>query len=110
MISIIIISLLTLANIYMFVYVRWLLREIATAQEHSDDIWMMIGEYVTHVKSIHGLEMYYGDNHLQNLILHGNEIMEKIEKFDSILKEEEEEGLETGEEKEEKEQLFHKDP
>lgn len=57
-----------------------------------------------HVKSIHELEMFYGDETLGLLMKHSKELSEKLEEIDLILKppEEEEEidSLPEGEENE----------
>tara|TARA_X000001388_G_scaffold30427_1_gene21633 strand:- start:134 stop:457 length:324 start_codon:yes stop_codon:yes gene_type:complete len=91
MTSTIIITLLLLLNVYCFTYIRWLLRELTLNKQHSDDIWEMVGQYTAHVKSIHNLEMFYGDETLKSLIVHGDELMGKIENFDFILEQQEQE-------------------
>ena len=46
-----------------------------------------MAEYVGHVKAVHEMELFYGDQTLQGLIEHGTKMIEKIEQFDFIVSE-----------------------
>tara|TARA_R100000426_G_C4814474_1_gene107832 strand:+ start:204 stop:419 length:216 start_codon:yes stop_codon:yes gene_type:complete len=59
----------------------------------------MIEDFTDHVKSIHELEMYYGDETLQNLIKHGNEVTDSLKALDLIINEESKLAEETSQEK-----------
>ena len=51
-----------------------------------------------HIKSVHELEMFYGDETLQGLITHTTELINNLEGFDYLLKNEDPEIEEEGEE------------
>ena len=69
---------------------RWLRIKILKVKEDDvNELADKIAEYVGHVKSIHEMEMFYGDQTLKNLIDHGTSLIKKIEDFDFLLGEEE---------------------
>ncbi len=76
-----------LANIIFVFYCRWLIKILKTREEDVDDIADNIAEYVGHVKAVHEMEMFYGDQTLQGLISHGTDLVSKIEDFDFLLRE-----------------------
>jgi len=53
--------------------------------ENMNDLLDSLDEYSNHVKSVYGLESYYGDQVLHNLLKHSQNIVEQIEMFDDIL-------------------------
>ena len=101
-ITLFIISLLF--NILFLLYVRWLLKSVVVMNEDITNVSILIKDFSMHVKSIHELEMFYGDETLGLLMKHSKELSEKLEEIDLILKppEEEEEidSLPEGEENE----------
>ena len=54
------------------------------AQEQNMVIYENISEYVSHLKSIYELEMFYGDETLGSLLDHGKQIMEELEGVETI--------------------------
>ena len=77
-----------LINVLFILYSRWLIR-ILTAKEQDVNILADdIADYVNHVKSVHEMEIFYGEPTLQALIEHGTKMVEKIEQFDFIIREE----------------------
>ena len=71
--------------------------------ENMNDLLDSLVEYSNHVQSVYGLESYYGDQVLHNLLKHSQNIVEQIEMFDDILQlaeETEEEGEEMYEQEE----------
>ena len=69
----------------MFVfYSRWLIGILKNREEDVNELADVVYEYVTHVKSVHEMEMFYGDQTLQSLISHGTKMVEKIEGFDFL--------------------------
>jgi len=74
-------------NLILFVYVRWLIKTLAKAELKFSDIWQMILEYKTHLKSVHELELFYGDETLASLMNHSTQVIENLEEFDLILAE-----------------------
>ena len=77
-------------------YARWLINIIKTKEEDVTDLSEVIAEYVGHVKSVHEMEMFYGDQTLKSLIDHGKNMIDKIEDFDYLILERED--AEEGEE------------
>lgn len=67
--------------------------------ENTNDLLDSLTDYTEHVKSVYGLESYYGDQVLHNLLKHSQNIVEQIEMFDDILylAEEDEEGEDLNE-------------
>tara|TARA_Y100000114_G_C11763794_1_gene331747 strand:- start:3928 stop:4230 length:303 start_codon:yes stop_codon:yes gene_type:complete len=86
-------------NIFLFFYIRWLLKGVSTMNEDMVIVSDMIEDFTDHVKSIHELEMYYGDETLQNLIKHGNEVTDSLKALDLIINEESKLAEETSQEK-----------
>ena len=69
----------------MFVfYSRWLIGILRNREEDVNELADVVYEYVAHVKSVHEMEMFYGDQTLQGLITHGSKMVEKIEGFDFL--------------------------
>ena len=60
--------------------------------ENINDLLDTLANYSKHVKSVYGLESFYGDQVLHKLLKHSQEIVEQIETFDEILYLTEEEG------------------
>ncbi len=87
-------TLLTISlavNVGLLLYARWLIKILQAKEEESTAISETIAEYVSHVKSVHDMEMFYGDQTLTSLMEHGRELVLKIEDLDYILYEREEE-------------------
>ena len=78
-----------LANVVFVLYSRWLIKILKAKEDDVNELADKIAEYVGHVKSIHEMEMFYGDQTLKNLIDHGTSLIKKIEDFDFLLGEEE---------------------
>ena len=77
-------------NIFLALYVRWLivgLKEQSSQIEENNDV---VIRFVEHVKSVHELEMFYGDETLKSLMNHASELSKTIENLDLILTETEE--------------------
>ena len=83
--TILILSLIT--NVVFLLYVRWLLKIIEQYHLDIDNIKNIIKDFGEHVKSIHEMEMFYGDQTLQALMKHGNEVVEILEDVDLVVEE-----------------------
>jgi len=77
-------------NIVFVFYARWLIGILKAREEDVNILADNIAEYVNHVKSVHEMEVFYGDQTLRSLIEHGTDVVAKIEQFDFLLREEEE--------------------
>ena len=84
-------------NVLSLLYVRWLLKTMAIINQDMEDLQGLLSQFASHVKSVHDLEMFYGDETLKSLMSHSSEIIEKIENLDLILNEKEEEDDTTDE-------------
>ena len=78
-------------------YAIRLSRTLMYFSENMNDLLDSLDEYSNHVKSVYGLESYYGDQVLHNLLKHSRDIVEQVESFDDILYLSEEEGEEVDE-------------
>jgi len=82
---------------------------IKRSLSYSENIYFLtddVEDFMTHLKAIYELETFYGDDTLQNLVLHSKQLRDSIEVFkqNSILEiEEEEKGLIEYEENSEEE-------
>ena len=96
MVEIILLAISVVINIGLVFYARWLIKILQTKEEETNNISEVLAEYVAHVKSVHEMEMFYGDQTLMSLIDHGKNLVNKIEDFDYILYEREDEEIEDG--------------
>ena len=76
-------------NVIFVFYSRWLIGILKAREEDVNVLADNIAEYVNHVKSVHEMEVFYGDQTLRSLIEHGTDVVNRIEQFDFLLKEEE---------------------
>lgn len=76
-------------NFGLILYARWLIKILQVKEEEATNISEIVAEYVAHVKSVHEMEMFYGDNTLNSLIEHGTSLVEKVENLEYILYERE---------------------
>jgi hypothetical protein len=65
-------------------YIRQTLRRLLFASENF--AWMMnsIKDFSQHLKSLHELEMFYGDTTLGHLIEHSKQLVEDMKNFEEI--------------------------
>ena len=75
------------ANMTFVFYCRWLIGILRAREEDVNVLADNIAEYVGHVKAVHEMEMFYGDQTLKGLIEHGTSLIERIEEFDFLLNE-----------------------
>ena len=75
-------------NLLAIFYIRWLIRTIATINEDVENITDLVSDFGAHTKSVHDLEMFYGDQNLEALTLHASKLSEKLSGLDLILNKE----------------------
>ena len=90
MIETIIMAASLIINFGLILYARWLIKILQVKEEEATSISEIVAEYVSHVKSVHEMEMFYGDSTLNSLIEHGTSLVEKVENLEYILYEREE--------------------
>ena len=79
-------------------------RTLIYFSENMNDLLEVLSDYSNHVKSVYGLESFYGEQVLHNLLKHSQDIVEQIETFEEILYLTEEEGELMNEQEEQIEQ------
>ena len=72
-------------NMVFVMYSRWLIKILKTREDDVNELADDVAKYVGHIKGVHEMEMFYGDQTLQSLIEHGTQMIEKIESFDFLL-------------------------
>ena len=85
MIVLIILLVFSIAlNVFLVVYLRWLLKKFAFLSENIGDLLNSVEGFSKHLESIHELETYYGDSTLKNLIEHSQQIVKDVEMYKDI--------------------------
>tara|TARA_Y100001938_G_C7890032_1_gene329348 strand:- start:248 stop:556 length:309 start_codon:yes stop_codon:yes gene_type:complete len=81
-------------NIFFIWYIIKLLKQLIFVSENIETMIDVAKEFSTHLKSLHEMQTFYGDETLQSLIKHSEYTIDEIEKFEyvfsPITKEEEE--------------------
>lgn len=78
-----------LINIFLALYIRWLLKYVASNAEDVKSLSIMIASFSDHISKIYELEMFYGDETLKSLMQHAKEVIESIEEMDLIIENDE---------------------
>tara|TARA_R100000995_G_scaffold55826_3_gene27517 strand:+ start:5425 stop:5715 length:291 start_codon:yes stop_codon:yes gene_type:complete len=84
-------TLSTILNIVFVWYIVQLLRRFLTFQEELDGFSETLEEYRDHINIVNGLERFYGDETLGNLLRHSKSLVEECQSFQRVLRQEEEE-------------------
>ena len=89
-----------LGNILFLWYVRELLKRMWTLTSTKTELWSTIENYSDHLKAVYEMEMFYGDETIQNLIQHTRYLKDYFDDYkkaellfeeESLAKEKEEE-------------------
>tara|TARA_R100000008_G_C3563809_1_gene157889 strand:+ start:527 stop:859 length:333 start_codon:yes stop_codon:yes gene_type:complete len=80
--TILIISILF--NIFFVFYTRWLLKNLNFLSENIVNVLETIETFSTHLTAIHELEIFYGDDTLQNLIKHSKQVVDEIKLYKDV--------------------------
>ena len=75
----------SVVNLIFLFYTRWLLKSIVIINEDVTTVSLMINDFAEHIKGVHELEMFYGDETLASLMKHSKELSEKLENIDLLL-------------------------
>jgi hypothetical protein len=70
-----------LVNFVLVWYLVLILRDTKDLEQDFDIIFGEINSLVDHLEDVHGLEMFYGDQHLQDLIDHSKRVVNEIIDF-----------------------------
>ena len=91
-----------LLNIGVFVYARMCVANLLSVSEELGDLKELVSSFSNHVSEVYQLEMFYGDQTLENLVEHARSLDEQLDTFEYIFSlteaEEEAEYVETTEE------------
>ena len=74
-----------LLNVFFIWYMRGLLGTLTFFSENLEDLMDILGEFRAHLESVYGLETFYGDQTLNNLMLHCRQVTEQLEEFEEII-------------------------
>lgn len=91
----VLLCLSVLVNVTLLLYARWLIKSYSILTEDISKVNELILSFSEHVKSIYGLEMFYGDETLESLMRHGRDLVEKIENLDLLTEDDEDSKEET---------------
>jgi hypothetical protein len=84
-------------NIGLFIYARAVVVRLLSIAEELWDLQQMVDSFAEHLNQVYELEMFYGDQTLQNLLNHAVSFNEQLGTFEHIytLTEEEIDNIET---------------
>jgi hypothetical protein len=71
-------------NIGIFIYARAAVIRLLSVSEELGDLQQMVDSFAKHLKNLYELEMYYGDQTLQDLLNHAVSFNEQLETFEYI--------------------------
>jgi hypothetical protein len=86
----ILLILSVVSNVFMFLYVKWLLKGLSDQSKQIEQSSDILVSFVEHVDSLHQIEMFYGDKSLQELIKHGKEVVSYFQGVDFLTDEDDE--------------------
>ena len=84
-------TLSVVLNVILIWYIVQLLKRFLTFQEELDNFSITLEEYREHIDIVNGLERFYGDETLGNLLRHSKALVEECQSFQRVLRQEEEE-------------------
>jgi hypothetical protein len=76
-----------LINFLLLIYTRWLIVSLGVVNEDIEGLTEMINDYVSHVKQVYELQMFYGDDTLKSLLEHGSKLTTALLDLDLLLNE-----------------------
>ena len=68
-------------NIFLFIYIRWLIKNVVATSEGFGELFDTLEQFSTHIEQVYSLETFYGDETLQSLLRHSKIIIEDLNKF-----------------------------
>ena len=87
--TIAILSMLLLFSIAVNFFFVWYLSRLTKTlmffSENLNDLLDIITGFTAHVRSVYGLETFYGDETLHKLMQHGESVVQQLEKFEEII-------------------------
>tara|TARA_R110002020_G_scaffold151975_1_gene329450 strand:+ start:281 stop:595 length:315 start_codon:yes stop_codon:yes gene_type:complete len=77
----IILGVSILFNAILIWYVIQLLKKFLNISEELEGLFISLEEYSEHVEIVYGLERFYGDSTLENLLRHSKSLSERARNF-----------------------------
>jgi len=74
-----------LLNLFLFLYIRWILTEYENLNTNLEDLFAELSYYENHIEEIHNSQMFYGDATLQGLMEHTKKLSENIVEYRNYL-------------------------
>ena len=68
-----------------FWYLRKTTGRLLFISENLNDLISIVGVYRSHLKALYEMEMFYGDEILQNLIDHTNSLYDMLEDYEDVV-------------------------
>ena len=87
----ILLTLSVVSNVFMALYIKWLLKGLSDQSKQIEQSNEVLVSFIEHVNTLHQIEMFYGDENLQELIRHGKEVVSYFQDLDFLTDEENEE-------------------
>jgi len=85
MITLSIILVVSIAiNIFAAWYCRNILSRLLFISESVENLVDAVEIYRQHLEKVYGLEMYYGDETLKNLLAHTNHLSQELEEYEDV--------------------------
>ena len=72
-------------NIFGVWYIRDILGRLTWISENINDIADLVGTYLGHLKNVHQLEQFYGDQEIKGLVEHTKELLVILEDYQSAV-------------------------
>jgi len=73
-----------LLNIFVIWYIVRLMRELLEITSSLEELYLEIQSFSKHIEKVYNLEMFYGDETLQNLLLHARALTEEFTRYDYL--------------------------
>ena len=87
--SIVALSLILLFSVSINIFFVWYLSRLTEMlmffSGNLNDLLDIIADFTGHIRSVYELETFYGDKTLHNLLLHGERVVQQVEKFEEII-------------------------
>ena len=87
--SIVALSLILLFSVLINIFFVWYLSRLTEMlmffSGNLNDLLDILADFSGHIRSVYELETFYGDETLHNLLLHGEKVVQQVEKFEEII-------------------------
>tara|TARA_R110000824_G_scaffold275903_1_gene464486 strand:- start:221 stop:562 length:342 start_codon:yes stop_codon:yes gene_type:complete len=84
MIEWILVSVLLGLNVFFVFYLKWLLKNFSFLSENVYSLLESVDTFSNHLSAVYELETFYGDETLQNLLLHAKQVSGEIKIYKDI--------------------------